>query len=108
MSGEAAGRGRFPAGDAAPVLLHPRRLLSQRAVASGQRSRKRQPGGGSSSDGGRPGMPESCFSAYRTPTSGSDETSRRVYGCRGFETISSAGAFSASFPAYMTRIVSAI
>src|ERR1035437_8764019 len=80
----------------------------QRSVASGQRSRKRQPVGGPSQDGGRPAMPESRLSAKRTPTSGSDETRSRVYGWRGDETICSAGAFSASLPAYMTRIVSAI
>ena len=95
----ASGR-RPPARDLVARLdLDERRLLrSHFANASGQRSRKRQPAGGSSSDGGRPGIPASRFSAKRTPTSGSDESSSRVYGCRGALTIVSAGAFSASLP----------
>ena len=47
-------------------------------------------------------------SSKRTPTSGSEPISSRVYGCRGDLTIVSAGAFSASWPAYMIMIVSAI
>ena len=54
-----------------------------------------------------PGMPTSRFLSYRTPTSGSDEIKSFVYGCRGDSTIVSADAFSARWPAYMTRIVSA-
>ncbi len=53
-------------------------------------------------------MPVSRRCAYRTPTSGSDEISSWVYGCRGALTTTSAGAFSASFPAYITMMVSAI
>ena len=53
-------------------------------------------------------MPVSRSSAYLTPTSGSEEISSWVYGCRGELTSTSVGAFSASFPAYITMIVSAI
>jgi len=53
-------------------------------------------------------MPARRWSANRTPTSGSDEMSSRVYGWRGRSIRTSVGAFSASFPAYMTVIVSAI
>ena len=78
------------------------------ANASGHRVRNLQPEGGSSRDGGRPGMPLSRRSANRTPTSGSDARRSWVYGCFGELTIASEGPFSASLPAYMTRIVSAI
>ena len=62
------------------------------ANASGQRSRKRQPCGGSRSDGGRPAMPVSRLSSNRAPASGSEPISMRVYGCRGSLTIALAGA----------------
>src|SRR5690606_24928066 len=74
----------------------------------GQRSRKRQPAGGLSSDGGAPGMPDSRRSVYRTPTSGSELISAWAYGWRGLLTIAEALAFSTSLPAYMTMIVSAM
>src|SRR5581483_8496057 len=81
---------------------------AQREVASGQRSRKRQPSGGRRSDGGRPSIPASRRSEKRTPTSGSDPMSILVYGWSGSSTIADVAAFSASLPAYMMRIVSAI
>ncbi len=49
-------------------------------VASGQRSRKRHPSGGSSSAGGVPGIPVSFFVSYLTPISGREEINNFVYG----------------------------
>src|SRR6516162_8685560 len=78
------------------------------ANANGHLSRKRHPAGGLTSDGGRPGMPVSVVWSCRTPTSGSDAISALVYGCSGSFTIVSVLAFSASRPAYMIAMVSAI
>src|SRR5690606_24693914 len=80
---------------------------AHRPCAKGPRSRNRQPVGGFRSAGGRPSLPLSCCSSYRSPTCGSAPMSIFVYGCRGASMIVRAGAFSARWPAYMTRIVSA-
>ena len=78
--------------------------------ASGQRARNRQPSGaGRGATVAAPGCPARRRSANRTPTSGSDEMSRpRVGMPRAAAMMGAAvGAFSARWPAYMTRIVSA-
>ena len=100
----------LPAGDGVAGLdLDEGRFLAapaerERAAVPEAATRRRVEQRGRPAGDSRP----ACFSSYRTPTSGSDEIRSCVYGWSGAWMIVSAGAFSASFPAYMTRIVSAI
>ena len=76
------------------------------AWAYGHRGAKRQPLGGSTSCGGRPGM--ACRRAWRGSSSlGIERSSASVYGMRTLRNSVAVGAFSTIWPAYMTAMSSA-
>src|SRR5205823_6130094 len=81
--------------------------VSHVAIASGQRSRKRQPSPGSITFGGSP-----TSAASERPSgargSGTAERSSCVYGCFGRRITSSVGPSSTRWPAYMTSTRSAM
>src|SRR5205085_11437744 len=72
---------------------------AQTSRACGQRGWNRQPGGGSSSPGGSPGIARGM---RRSRIEGSEEISARVYGWVGARKISRTVPISATRPAYMT------
>ena len=104
---------RRPAGGSGRGALGDRGRRARAARRSGrtrvaQRGRKRQPGGGSSSEGGAPGIAVSRRGLARS-SRGIDPSSPQVYGCCGVaEQLARPCPYSTTRPAYITATRSAI